>query len=62
MELFEHEEEFVQIISLASEYYGMDAALIEKDYFVTLFLKKAKEEVPGLVFKGGTSLYSQRTN
>lgn len=56
VELFENKEEFLQIINLTSEYYGMDAALIEKDYFVTLFLKKAKEAVPGLVFKGGTSL------
>ena len=56
MELFENQEEFLQIINLTSEYCGMDAALIEKDYFVTLFLKKAKEAIPGLVFKGGTSL------
>ncbi len=56
MELFENREEFLQIINLTSEYFGMDAALIEKDYFVTLFLKKAKEVIPGLVFKGGTSL------
>lgn len=56
MELFENKEEFLQIIKLTGEYYGMDSALIEKDYFVTLFLKKAKEKIPGLVFKGGTSL------
>jgi len=56
VELFENKEEFIQIINLTAEYFSMDAALIEKDYFVTLFLKKAKEVVPGLVFKGGTSL------
>ena len=56
MELFENREEFIQIINLAAEHFGMDPALIEKDYFVTLFLKRAKEAIPGLVFKGGTSL------
>lgn len=56
MELFENREEFIQIIKMTSEYFGIDSALIEKDYFVTLFLKRAKEAIPGLVFKGGTSL------
>lgn len=56
MELFENKEEFIQIVKLTSEFYGLDSALIEKDYYVTLFLKKAKESIPGLVFKGGTSL------
>lgn len=56
MELFENREEFAQIINLTSEYYGIDRALIEKDYFITYFLKKANEVISGLVFKGGTSL------
>jgi hypothetical protein len=33
-----------------------DAGIIEKDYFVSLFLKKIAEKQPGVVFKGGTSL------
>lgn len=56
MQLFENKEEFIQVINLTAEYFGMDSALIEKDYFVTLFLKRANEAIPGLVFKGGTSL------
>lgn len=36
--------------------FGIEPALVEKDYFVTLFLRKAVERIPGLVFKGGTSL------
>lgn len=36
--------------------FDIDPALVEKDYFVTLFLRKAVERIPGLVFKGGTSL------
>ena len=56
MQLFENKEEFIQVINLTAEYFGMDSALIEKDYFVTLFLKRANEAIPGLVFRGGTSL------
>lgn len=56
MELHKNQEEFLQSIKMASEYFGMDSALIEKDYFVTLFLRMANKAIPGLVFKGGTSL------
>jgi predicted nucleotidyltransferase component of viral defense system len=33
-----------------------DAGIIEKDYFVTVFLKKLTEKHPDIIFKGGTSL------
>jgi predicted nucleotidyltransferase component of viral defense system len=56
MKLHNDKERFVEAVIATSEMLGMDPALVEKDYFVTLFLKKAVERIPGLVFKGGTSL------
>jgi len=35
---------------------GVDPAMSEKDYFVTLFLKHLFEAEPNVVFKGGTCL------
>lgn len=35
---------------------GIDYFIIEKDYYVTLFLKELNKRVPNLLFKGGTSL------
>ena len=56
MKLHNDRVKFSEAIAAASDHYGIDRALIEKDYFVTLFLKKASEKIQGLVFKGGTSL------
>lgn len=35
---------------------GISTAIIEKDYYVTLFLKELVSVFPDIVFKGGTSL------
>lgn len=56
MNLHENKELFDQAVINASEEFGIDVPIIEKDYFVTLFLKKLLEKQPDLVFKGGTSL------
>ena len=56
MKLHEDKKRFVEAITAASTMFGIEPALVEKDYFVTLFLQKAMERIPGLVFKGGTSL------
>lgn len=56
MQLHKDKERFHDAIMAASEKFGFEPALIEKDYFVTLFLKRATERINGLVFKGGTSL------
>ncbi len=56
MKLHNSKESFKKLIKLVSDHYSMDPALIEKDYFVTLFLKELITRVPGLLFKGGTSL------
>ena len=49
-------EEFRDLINLVSEETGISEAIIEKDYFVTIFLRDLVQEVPDVIFKGGTSL------
>ena len=47
---------FEQVILRASEYLGISEAIIEKDYYVTLFLRELVKTAPNIIFKGGTSL------
>lgn len=47
---------FEQVILKVSEETGIEASIIEKDYYVTLFLKDIVELQPEIIFKGGTSL------
>ncbi|MDR0334921.1 MAG: nucleotidyl transferase AbiEii/AbiGii toxin family protein [Methanomassiliicoccaceae archaeon] len=47
---------FTEIIDNVFKATGVPKALIEKDYFVTIFLKRLAEKEPLLVFKGGTCL------
>lgn len=47
---------FEQIILRVSEDTGIEASIIEKDYYVTLFLQKIVLYLPNIIFKGGTSL------
>ena len=54
--LHNNNELFKQIILRTSEDTGIKAAIIEKDYYVTLFLKYIVKELPDIIFKGGTSL------
>ncbi|MCL1904667.1 MAG: nucleotidyl transferase AbiEii/AbiGii toxin family protein [Methanomassiliicoccaceae archaeon] len=56
MLLHNDKEKFVQLVDEVSIDRGIKVALIEKDYYITLFLKKLKEKEPLLVFKGGTCL------
>ena len=49
-------ELFEQLILRASEALGIEAGIVEKDYYVTLFLKGIAEKQPDIIFKGGTSL------
>jgi predicted nucleotidyltransferase component of viral defense system len=49
-------EKFVQLVIAVSDATNIKRALVEKDYFVTLFLSCLKEKEPLLVFKGGTCL------
>lgn len=54
--LHNDKEFFEQVILKVSEEKGIEASIIEKDYYVTLFLKKIVEVQPNIIFKGGTSL------
>jgi hypothetical protein len=57
MNLHENAEVFGQYLQATANYMGLsDNGIVEKDYFVTLFLKKITERQPGIIFKGGTSL------
>jgi len=56
MNLYENKELFIDLIRRTSVFFSIDVALIEKDYYIYLFLKRCSSEIPQLVFKGGTSL------
>lgn len=57
MNLHENSEIFVQYLIASANHMGLsDYGIVEKDYYVTLFLKKITELQPGIIFKGGTSL------
>ena len=49
-------ELFEQLILRTSESLGIKAEIIEKYYYVTLFLKELVSVSPEIIFKGGTSL------
>jgi len=58
MRLHENKNEFTQIVQAVAEEFGLETFQVEKDYFVSLFLKELsilKNNVE-IVFKGGTSL------
>jgi hypothetical protein len=56
MMLHDDPASFEQIILLISDSTGLEPSIIEKDYYVTLFLQRISECVPTIIFKGGTSL------
>ena len=47
---------FRQVILRTAESTGIKPAIIEKDYYVTAFLKEIVKVQPNIIFKGGTSL------
>lgn len=48
--------EFKMAIRASTKELKLREDMIEKDYYVTLFLEKIVERIPNIVFKGGTSL------
>lgn len=57
MYLHEDREIFKEVISMTSDFLGVGQETVEKDYYVTMILKKlAQTEELSCVFKGGTSL------
>lgn len=58
MLLHQHKEEFEQIVQATADDLGLGNFQVEKDYYVSLFLKELKkiDNDIQIVFKGGTSL------
>lgn len=56
MNLHENRSAFEELITAAAEDLNIDERIVEKDYYVTLLVKKLKHRLPDMVFKGGTSL------
>ncbi|MBC2181207.1 nucleotidyl transferase AbiEii/AbiGii toxin family protein [Listeria booriae] len=56
MHLYENKEVFNQLIVATSQVKHLPEAVVEKDYYVSLLLRCLRDELPNLVFKGGTSL------
>lgn len=56
MLLHKNNELFEQLITAAAVEFNLPEAIVEKDYFVTLLLRRIAEKQPDIIFKGGTSL------
>ena len=56
MKLHDNKQAFRDLIIITSNYYGLNPSIVEKDYYVTLILKEASKEIPGILFRGGTCL------
>ncbi|GHV02710.1 hypothetical protein FACS1894211_14680 [Clostridia bacterium] len=56
MFLHNDKERFEQVVTAVFKDIGYPKAIVEKDYFVTLFLKHLNVHEPLLIFKGGTCL------
>ena len=54
--LHSNRELFEQTVLRTADATGIAASIIEKDYYVTEFLRKLASYQPDIVFKGGTSL------
>ena len=54
--LHKDKERFREAIDLVVYKTGISSQAVEKDYYVTMILKLLAEEMPFIVFKGGTSL------
>ena len=56
MNLHKDPREFYDTLLALADRLSTSPAIIEKDYYVTMFLEAIVKRVPNLVFKGGTSL------
>lgn len=56
MYLHEDKATFKEILRLTAEEFGRAISIVEKDYYVTMILRRLSDELPHVVFKGGTSL------
>ncbi len=56
MNLHKNGQEFYDTLLAAGNHLNTSPAIVEKDYYVTMFLEALVKRVPNLIFKGGTSL------
>ncbi len=56
MNLHKNHQEFYDTLLVLGDRLNTSPAIIEKDYYVTMFLEALSKKVPNLIFKGGTSL------
>ena len=56
MYLHEDRELFREVITNTAVWKNQAVAVIEKDYYVTMILRRLAEKADKCVFKGGTSL------
>ncbi len=56
MNLHNNGQEFYDTLLAAGNHLNTSPAIVEKDYYVTMFLEALTKRVPNLIFKGGTSL------
>ncbi len=56
MNLHKNTQEFYDTLLALGDRLNTSPAIIEKDYYVTMFLETLSKRVPNLLFKGGTSL------
>ncbi len=56
MNLHENHQDFYDTLLAVGDRLNTSPAIIEKDYYVTMFLEALAKRVPNLLFKGGTSL------
>jgi predicted nucleotidyltransferase component of viral defense system len=54
--LHNDKEAFNDIILATSNAFGIEFAIVEKDYYVSLLLNEINQLYPDIIFKGGTSL------
>lgn len=54
--LHDDKDLFERVILDTSEQFGIVPVIVEKDYYVTLFLQEIVKRQPDIIFKGGTSL------
>lgn len=54
--LHNDKETFNDILIATSNALGIEMAIVEKDYYVSLLLKEINKNYSDIIFKGGTSL------
>lgn len=55
MNLHKNHQELYDTLLVLGDRLNTSPAVIEKDYYVTMFLEALSKKVPNLLFKGGTS-------